>query len=231
MPSRWPVHTVVFDLDDTLYAEKDFVHGGFAAVDAWLRANHDTSGFEAEALKLFVAGHRGRIFNEALELLRLQATPELVAAMIEVYRSHRPLLQLFLDAAQVLQWATGAGLAVALITDGFASVQRRKIEALGLDKQIACCVVTDELGGKAFWKPHPAAFLRVMDVHPGIPAGYVYVADNPRKDFIAPRQLGWRSIRIRRAGAEQARYEGAVHENAEVEISSLSDLPKLLVPR
>lgn len=229
MDSRWPVHTVVFDLDDTLYAEKGFVLSGFAAVDAWLRTNHGATGFETEARKLFAAGHRGRIFDEALELVRTRATPQLIAAMIEIYRNHRPVLRLFPDADQGLGWAASAGLKLALITDGFGSVQRRKIAALDLDTRVPCCVVTDELGGRDFWKPHPAAFLRVMETHPGPRSGYVYVADNPHKDFIAPRELGWRSVRIRRAGGEHAAYEGAEHENAEVEISTLTDLSALLV--
>jgi putative hydrolase of the HAD superfamily len=32
-----PIHTLVFDLDDTLYPEKDFVLSGFDAVDRWLK--------------------------------------------------------------------------------------------------------------------------------------------------------------------------------------------------
>jgi putative hydrolase of the HAD superfamily len=230
MTSERRVHTVVFDLDDTLYEEKQFVESGFAAVDQWLLARHGTGGFESTARRIFASGQRGRIFNEALEWLELPATPELIAEMLEVYRGHSPDLQLLPDAEIALRWVTESGLRVGLITDGPSSMQRRKIRALGLDERISCQVVTDELGGREFWKPHPAAFMRVMDAYPGDRDGYVYVADNPRKDFIAPRQLGWMTIRVRRPGGEHETYTGSAGETADMEVESLTELPAILAP-
>jgi putative hydrolase of the HAD superfamily len=228
MTERWPIHTLVFDLDDTLYPERDFVLSGLSAVDAWLRAQHGVHGFEAHARQLFEAGRRGDIFDEALRRLQMPADPQLIAAMLDVYRSHAPQLHLYPDAADAISWAVSEKLSLALLTDGYAGVQRRKIRALELDRCIACCIVTDELGGSAFWKPHPAGFLQVMATHPGAAGGYLYVADNPRKDFIAPRQLGWRTLRVRRSGSEHAAFEAAAEANAELETSTLAALPQLL---
>ena len=58
-----PVHTLVFDLDDTLYAERDFVISGFHAVDLWLRERRGVKGFAEAAGKIFAAGRRCRIFD------------------------------------------------------------------------------------------------------------------------------------------------------------------------
>jgi len=228
MSEPWRLHTVVFDLDDTLYPEADFVNSGFGAVDSWLRANHGVEGFEERARALFAAGHRGRIFDAVLETLPEQLPLALVPTLVEVYRSHRPQLRLFPDAQHAFDWVTVVNLGAALVTDGYSQVQRNKIAALGLAARLGSCIVTDELGGRDFWKPHPEAFRRVMTAHPGPAAGYVYVADNPRKDFIAPRQLGWRTLRVRRPGGEHASYEGTAHESAEREIVSLASLPELV---
>ena len=122
MSDRWSVHTVVFDLDDTLYPESDFVHSGFAAVDTWLLTNHGAKGFEAQARALFAAGHRGRIFDQVLEILPARLPAGLVPTLIEVYRSHRPQLQLFSDADDALNWLAATNLQSALITDGFSEV-------------------------------------------------------------------------------------------------------------
>ena len=43
------IRTVVFDLDDTLFPEREFVLSGFAAVDAWLRNNRAITGFAERA--------------------------------------------------------------------------------------------------------------------------------------------------------------------------------------
>jgi putative hydrolase of the HAD superfamily len=235
MDNRWPVHTVVFDLDDTLYDEKNFVFSGFAAVETWLREVHRVDEFATHARRLFDSGLRGQIFDESLKYLGLGSSPQLVAEMVEVYRRHEPRLELLPEARDALVWARSEGLRLAVVTDGYAMVQRRKITALGLATQIDCCVVSDELGGRAFWKPNKAPFLRVMGDMNGEPTGFVYVADNPRKDFIAPRALRWRTLRVRREGTEHGRYEATVNESAEKDITSLAALPSILrasqVPR
>jgi putative hydrolase of the HAD superfamily len=230
MNERWLVHTLVFDLDDTLYAERQFVHSGFAAVDAWLKSHYAVEGFYHAAETLHANGRRGRIFDEALEMLGFTATEKILPTMIDVYRAHRPTLHLFADADELLQWAASAGLRLALVTDGFAAVQRNKLHALDLHRRIECCVITDELGGRDFWKPSPEPFLRVMQLLPGDRAGFAYVADNPRKDFIAPRALGWSTIRIRRPVGEHVDYEATAAEDADKEILDLTELRALLLP-
>jgi putative hydrolase of the HAD superfamily len=86
---------------------------------------------------------------------------------------------------------------IAVITDGPVISQSRKCEALGLPGVAAQIVLTGMWGDK-FHKPQTAAFELVASRIKA--AKYVYVADNPAKDFTAPKQLGWYSVRIRRKG-------------------------------
>src|SRR5262249_46259773 len=89
---------------------------------------------------------------------------------------------------------------LALLSDGLATTQRNKIEALGLARWIRRIVLTDEMAPhRGYWKPHPEAF-RQLQADARCPATCVYVADNPRKDFDAPVRLGWHSVRLRRPG-------------------------------
>ena len=62
---------VAFDLDDTLYPEREFVQSGFTAVAQHLADAGviDAESFFNAATSLFVAGARGNIFNLALERL------------------------------------------------------------------------------------------------------------------------------------------------------------------
>ena len=41
---------IVFDLDDTLYLERDFVRSGFAAVDRWVSDRFAISGLLRQSL-------------------------------------------------------------------------------------------------------------------------------------------------------------------------------------
>lgn len=228
MTEPWRIRVIVFDLDDTLYPERDYVLSGFAAVDRWLVARCGVVGFFERAHALFSAGQRGRIFDEGLTQLGLPATPARIAELMDVYRQHEPALRLYSDADAVLQ-QFAHGFQLALITDGYRLAQEKKIAALNLTARIPCCIVTDALG-REFWKPSPEPYQRVMAHYGGQGEGYVYVADNPRKDFIGARRLGWKTVRIRRQGCEHSNYEPTPDERADVDISSLLDLVPLMGP-
>jgi putative hydrolase of the HAD superfamily len=66
MTDRWTAHTLVFDLDDTLYPERDGVLSGFGAVDEWLQKTKNVTVVSGLARQTFEEGRRGRIFDEVL---------------------------------------------------------------------------------------------------------------------------------------------------------------------
>ena len=228
-----PHRVIVFDLDDTLYLERDFCRSGFAAAEAWLAARQDCQGLAAAALALLDAGQRGNIFDLALPMVGIAPSKALVRELVAVYRGHAPAIALAPDAAALLA-ARPPGWAWALLSDGPAAVQRRKIAALGLERYgIAPIVCTDEFG-RAFWKPHPRGYELIERAFAlpaarfGPPAArFAYVADNPAKDFVTPRRRGWLAIEIRREGRIHAGARPAAGGEAHVVIASLAQLAAL----
>jgi len=211
---------IVFDLDDTLYPEWAFVRSGFSAVDRWLAAQHRVQGFLERAWRLHLDGLRGRVFNRALELLQIQVTPALIAEMLAVYREHTPAIEPYPDTLACLD-ELGARFQLALLTDGYAAVQRRKVAALGLAGRFAVVVYSDDLG-REHWKPSPAPFLAVARKLGEASTPRVYVGDNPAKDFLGARSVGWRSIRIRRPDGEHATQEAPPGCEPDAEVPSLA---------
>src|SRR4030095_8041426 len=92
---------VVFDLDDTLFPEWQYVLSGFRAVDVWLKEAHDLIGFYDRANALFNAGARGNIFDLALSTLGCSGDKALIRTLVKIYREHSPILSLYEDA----RWA------------------------------------------------------------------------------------------------------------------------------
>ncbi len=200
---RGPLCCVVFDVDDTLYLERDYVRSGFRAVDAHLRERHGAGGFFERAWAAFERGVRRRTFDEVLPALGLEPSEAMIGELVEVYRSHHPEISLLPDALDALRAAREAGFAVAVVTDGPEASQAAKVEALGLTRWADPIVLTARLG-TGFAKPHPRAFERVQ-AHSGCRgAACLYVADNPAKDFAGPKRLGWRTLRVRRPGGLHA---------------------------
>jgi putative hydrolase of the HAD superfamily len=195
---------VVFDVDDTLYLERDYVFSGFAAVGEWAARWLGLPQFAEKCRAAFTAGTRGNVFNEVLTHFGVYPSPELISALVAIYRDHVPDIRLCPDAALALELLSPRW-PLAVISDGPAVSQSRKIEVLGL-RRFTSVVILTEILGREFCKPNPGAFQQVQR---GIRARhFIYVADNPLKDFIAPRELGWSSIRIRRPDGLHAGIEG-----------------------
>ena len=183
---------IVLDLDDTLYLEQDYVMSGFRAVDNWLWQNHNVPGFFAIASQKFLNHQRDQVIDSTLAFLKLD--PQLKAEVLHIYRTHAPDIKLQEDAESFLKQAYPR-YPLYLITDGRLEGQRAKIEALGIAHFFKEIVIN---GDPAYFKPHHFAFNKIMANAPD--DAYLYIADNPHKDFAAPLALGWRpSIRIRRA--------------------------------
>lgn len=217
---------IVFDLDDTLYLERDFARSGFAAAGAWLQRQAGVSGLAEACCALFEAGPRTHLFDEALNRLGFATDPSLVARLVEIYRTHEPRIALAVDAARYFGGRDGT-IPSALITDGPTATQQAKVRALGLDTLLGLIVCTGSLGpGRG--KPHPLAFERVeaWATPHGLPL--VYVADNPLKDFVAPRSRGWWTVQIERPErVHHVEAPDAAHE-AHARIASLDELDACL---
>jgi len=186
----------VFDIDDTLYLERDYVHSGFEAVGGWAAKWLHLDDFAERCWISFLAGRRGSIFDEVLRESGNEPTAGLVSALVEIYRSHTPSISLAPDALEALTEISRMA-SIAVVTDGPAVSQSRKVEALGLASFAAPILLTEVLGTE-FRKPHPGAFEQVEKCRPA--SVYLYAADNPLKDFAAPKQLGWVTVRVRRPG-------------------------------
>ena len=214
---------VVFDLDDTLYLERDYVVSGFNAVGQWVAEWLSIPDFAERCLDLFECGHRGDIFDSVLREFGQGATPQLVTGLVELYRAHPPKIKMAPDAEQVLAQIDRCW-PIAIISDGPVLSQTRKCEALGLASIAEPLVLTDILGD-GFRKPHKAAFEYVASCVEA--KQFVYIADNPAKDFTAPKQLGWLTVRVRRPGGLHYDQPNEI-VLPDFEIPNCSELPLIL---
>ena len=193
---------IVFDLDDTLYAEREFAFSGFQAVAGAFadRLGAPVDELAARMRRLFETPQRRRVFHAVLaeDGIAEADADALVAEMIAAYRSHRPAIRLHADAAAALDRLQGR-CRLGVISDGPLQMQNNKVQALGLAGRMDEIILTDQWGPE-FWKPHPRAFEELARRW-AVPArACVYVADNPAKDFVAPNALGWRTVLVKRPG-------------------------------
>lgn len=214
---------ILFDLDDTLYLEHDYVRSGFAAVARRVSSLPGAPGedelsaaFEGEWRR----NGRGHVFDAVIDRLGVSVP---VAELVEIYRSHEPALSLYPDAERALARLEASETRFGILTDGMAKVQRRKLKALGLDRRVPCIVISDDYGLDAS-KPSPIPYQIALE-QLGVPAaGTVYVGDNPHKDFVGARALGMATVRVRRPGGDHAHTVLDPAHEADRDISLLDEL-------
>lgn len=168
----------VFDLDDTLYSEREFEKSGIEFV-------YNNLSIKNISLETILNNR-----NNWIELIINSSNNKITLQVIlDMYRSHFPTIQLYNDARVFLEKLLSKGIEMSLITDGRSITQRNKLRALGIESYFRNIIISEEINSE---KPSENNFRMVMDNN--IAENYIYIADNPKKDFITPNKLGWTSI-------------------------------------
>jgi putative hydrolase of the HAD superfamily len=208
-----PLRAIIFDLDDTLYPERDFVLSGFRAVVRWSQTSLDIPaepGYR-RLLALYESGVRGHTFNRWLAGFG-HSEQSLVEQCVHVYRQHNPDIRPFDGVPRLLQDLTGE-VRLGLVSDGYLAVQKRKLFALALAPYLDAVVFSDEWGRQA-WKPDPRPFQAILQRLDLAAGQAIYVADNPLKDFYGARRLGLVTAMIKRPAAEYSHLQPPTPDHA-----------------
>ena len=213
------IKAVVFDLDDTLYPEYDYVKSGFRAVAAELKRVCAVSDAYGELLRLFDED-REKVFDRYLA--ECGAAGLTAERMVEIYRNHTPDITLSDDVKQTLSSLRDKGFKLGIITDGDPTRQHAKISALGLNDSVDKIIVTDELGGKELRKPNSKAFELMCDAFDISTEEMLYVGDNPQKDFAVKKYLPIKTAHYLGDGLYAGEYRDGILPN--VTVKSFSEI-------
>ncbi len=205
------------DLDDTILADSD------PGDDCWFAvyqqfADHLTGVSYQKFLAViherrnwfwsdFIRSRRGRLdlpiarrqmATEALQQLGI-VDDSLAHEMERVYSTERDQRsQLFPGAVETLHWLREQDRPLALLTNGAAKAQRKKIEKWSLAPFFDCIVVEGEFGTG---KPDERVYLHALNRLGVQPEETWMVGDNLEWDVAAPQWLGITGIWVDRTGA------------------------------
>ncbi|WP_262435933.1 HAD family hydrolase [Jilunia laotingensis] len=178
---------VIFDLDDTLYKEIDYLRSAYKEISDFIESEYDKREIYEFMISCYKAGR-----NTFAEVIREYNLPISVDYLISIYRSHKPNISLDCDTQFVLeQLSLQKNINLGILTDGRGITQNNKIIALGIDQYIRKdnWVISEEFG---YSKPSSEGYLYFQKKYKN--AAFYYIGDNLVKDFIAPIQLGWTCI-------------------------------------
>ncbi|MEO1263444.1 MAG: HAD family hydrolase [Bacteroidota bacterium] len=184
-----PNSIIVFDLDDTLYKEIDFLKSAYVHIAKLLEKNIGKNIYE-EMIALYL--------NKESTFDIIKSTysfPYTIKDLVEIYRFHKPTIQLNQDVFRFINSLRNAKIPLGLITDGRSLSQRNKLNALGLTDAFEIIVISEEIGSE---KPDVKNYRLVEDNFKG--GEFTYIGDNFQKDFVTPNQLSWNTIGIKDNG-------------------------------
>lgn len=220
------IEVLVFDLDDTLFPEHQFVLSGFQVVSNWVATKYSISGFFEVAWQLFKEGIRNQIFNLTLEKLRVEYESCMIQELVQIYRQHQPIISLHEDARWAINYFRKSKQ-LGMITDGYLLAQQNKVKALEIEASFDVIIYSD-LYGRENWKPSSVPYQKIMQSLRCRGKECVYVADNPRKDFVTAKILDWMTVQICREGGEYSHVTTDTSHAADMKISSLTELKDII---
>lgn len=172
--------TFVFDLDDTLIPEIDYLKSAFLEIA--LVTDPENKNLYDEMYQWYQ--------NKENVFLQLQKQYQNISILDlkNRYRNHFPNFNPMSENRELLIELKKKGHFLGLITDGFSVTQRNKIKALDIETLFDLIVISEEFGSE---KPNKANYSVFHQF--GTHENY-YIGDNVSKDFIAPNALGWTTV-------------------------------------
>lgn len=179
---------VVFDLDDTLYKEIDFLRSAYHELSMVLESKYALSNVYSLLWESYSQGLNA--FNELNKSYGIDIS---LNDFLSIYRLHIPKIALSIDTRKVLEVLVQKEVCLGVLTDGRAITQSQKMKSLGLDEYIPMenWIISENIG---FEKPSLKGYLYFQEKYFSDSSSYYYVGDNTDKDFKAPNKLKWESF-------------------------------------
>lgn len=210
-------YVFVFDLDDTLYKEIDFLKSAYRYIASKVDKDNSSRLYK-KMLEDYYSG------VNAFQLISQSCPQYTMDKLLELYRRHYPDITLDSDTTSTLSYLKNFGK-TGLITDGRSLTQRNKIKALGIENYFDKILISEETGNS---KPDLRLFEQFHEYNAST---YFYIANDTSKDFLAPNQLGWKTICLMDSNSINIRKQNFNLEKEYLpiyKINKLSDLKEII---
>lgn len=178
---------IVFDLDDTLYNEIDYLKSAYVAVAKKLKPDN----WEQLYTYIFSLYRNNQNVFEYLSE-NYDITKE---QLLHSYRYHIPNIKPFDGVIETFENIKQQNGKIGILTDGRKVTQTNKLNALGLTHFIDHIVISEVIGSE---KPAANNYVAFEKFHKS--GTYFYIGDNYKKDFITPKSRGWQTVALMDSG-------------------------------
>lgn len=213
---------VVFDLDDTLYNEIDYLKSAYSEI--------------SDKISKLIIIEKKIIYKDLLyfyyskanpfkKIISKYSIPLDVNDLLVLYRNHKPNLVLTQDRLELFRYLKHINIPIGLMTDGRSVQQRNKLEALNISSFFSEILISEEFGSE---KPSLENYKHFENKFGD--ASYYYIGDNICKDFVTANKLNWTTICLIDNGLnihKQDKEVPDINYFAQFRITSFKDIVEL----
>jgi len=211
---------IVFDLDDTMYPRKQYIHSGCEAVGRYLRRVYGIDCM-TELKTACMAGSVADGITSTLKKHFNHVEDSLVVRLLHVFRCHRPLIQPFPETLICLALFRNQGTKLAMISSDLPDVQTRKMAALNIQDLLDTAFYGRDNDGNDTMKD---AFRLLELLSDGPLSRVAFVGNDTTSDFETPRSLGVTTVCVSRS-VPGKNANIMISPRSDITINSLIDLP------
>lgn len=215
---------IVFDLDDTLYYEVQFVESAFNYINCYLNNRFNIS--IKNQIESMIDAKKFNLYDWIISNTEIKNEDFPLTLYLNLYRYHFPSIHLTNDTEQILKKLKALGCKLGIITDGRSITQRNKIKALGLEQLIDIVFISEETG---YSKPDRHNFQLIENYYSNS-SDFTYIGDNTSKDFeythISDK---WNSICLQDIGLNIHQQNlGSLKDKGVITIKNLKEIIKII---
>lgn len=214
------IQAVIFDLDNTLYAYDPLDKEARRRVREYACNEIGMTGEQYDEAYLFgreetkrqlpdvgASHNRMLYFQKTLEYLGIHPMPDTLRMYETYWGTFLENMTLYDGAREFIDCLHEQGIRMMVCTDLTAHIQHRKLEALGLEKDI-CLLVTSEEAGRE--KPAPEIFALCLKKLGLSPDNVCCIGDSLTKDVEGARAAGIKAFHFHPQEASRRQYEEAL---------------------
>ena len=203
-------HSFVFDLDDTIFYEKNYVVSGFHAISKSLFEKRLINKKFNELINLYDN------FNDPLQEFGKQNRDINVDELIKIMREHSPKIKVRPGFKKFLNLLKENGNELGVITNGRKKTQQNKFHSLGLQQYIDLFIVSSEV---KLEKPD----IKIFDLYRNQSnrKKFIFFGNNPGLDLVPlENDVSWKTVFCESNSKMLENYE---YMDSDLKISSFMD--------
>ena len=203
-------HSFVFDLDDTIFYEKNYVVSGFHAISKSLFEKRLINKKFNELINLYDN------FKDPLQEFGKQNRDINIDELIKIMREHSPKIKVRPGFKKFLNLLKENGNELGVITNGRKKTQQNKFHSLGLQQYIDLFIVSSEV---KLEKPN----IKIFDLYRNQSnrKKFIFFGNNPSLDLVPlENDVSWKTVFCESNSKMLENYE---YMDSDLKISSFMD--------